>query len=268
MHIRCPACQQTVPLADIDLGTRLAKCVPCGQVFSFADQVGRAGQGVGRAGVADGLAPVAPAERPRFPQPVRLNVADEGDTLRISFRWFHPAILFLVFFCVAWDGFLFFWYSIAVGGLFGNDGPGMPGAFKWLFVIFPLGHVAVGIGLTYTCLASLLNRTVITVDREWLTVRHGPLFWPGQCTVAVEEIDQLYCRQQFSVRKNGPTQYHPHMRNAGAVTASLMIVTKDGRERPLWRYESDRNVVLFLEQRIEEHLGIADRRVGGEMTEY
>jgi hypothetical protein len=263
MHIRCPACQQTVPLADIDLGTRLAKCVPCGQVFSFADQVAMPGRAIA---ATSAFATTPAGERPRVPQPTKLNVTDEGHTLRITFRWFHPAMLFLVFFCIAWDSFLFVWYSMALGGLFGNDGPGLPGLFKWLFVIFPLGHVAVGVGLTYTCLAMLFNRTVITVDRDWMTVRHGPFFWPGQFTVATEEVDQFYCREQLGAGKTAPTQYHPDMRRSGAVTASLMLVTKDGRERPVWRYEQDRNVVLFLEQRLEEHLGIEDRRVGGEMA--
>jgi hypothetical protein len=32
---------------------------------------------------------------------------------RASWRWFTPSVIFLVFFCIAWDSFLIFWYSMA-----------------------------------------------------------------------------------------------------------------------------------------------------------
>ena len=262
MQIRCPACNGLVPLDDIDLGSRLAKCHPCGQVFSFADQVPEPG----RTGLAATSHGNVPTERPRVPQPAKLQVVEDGDSLRITFRWFTPAILFLTFFCIAWDGFLVVWYTIALGGFPGGGGKGPGDAFQWLFVVFPLGHVAVGVGLTYYMLASYLNRTIITVNRDWLMVRHGPMYWPGQITLASEDVDQLYCRHKLGPGKMSSSRYHPDVHRTGGFAASLMAVTKDGREHSLWRFETDTNVVLFLEQRIEEYLGIEDRRVGGELS--
>ena len=38
---------------------------------------------------------------------------DLGTTLEIRRRWFTAAVLFLVFFCVFWNGFMIVWHGMA-----------------------------------------------------------------------------------------------------------------------------------------------------------
>jgi hypothetical protein len=73
--------------------------------------------------------------------------------LFISRSWFSPAILYLTFFCIFWDGFMIVWFSIA----FANEQYGM--------ALFGSIHGLVGIGLTYSTIAGYVNKTYITVRK-------------------------------------------------------------------------------------------------------
>jgi len=156
MHLTCPDCGAAIPADDINIDQGIAKCRACNAVINVAEEVH-----------AGGSVPSI-LRRPRVPQPPRITVEDLGDGLRLTRRWFSGTAVALTFFCVFWDGFLVVWYSIA----FGAGGP-------WFMVVFPLLHVVVGIGLTYFTLALYLNRSVLEVRDGRLTIRHGPLPWPG-----------------------------------------------------------------------------------------
>lgn len=73
-----------------------------------------------------------------------LKVEETRQKRTMSFRWFQWTFVFLVFFCIAWDGFLLFWYGAALGiGFLGDDAEPV-----LIMMLFPLLHVAVGTGLT------------------------------------------------------------------------------------------------------------------------
>ncbi|MEQ9461361.1 MAG: hypothetical protein RIG82_10460 [Phycisphaeraceae bacterium] len=65
-----------------------------------------------------------------------------------------------------------FWYATALSAA---AGPG----FSLFAIIFPIAHVAVGIGLTYWTICAFFNTTLITLNLNRLTVRHGPVPWRG-----------------------------------------------------------------------------------------
>src|SRR5262249_46570692 len=136
----------------------------------------------------------AARERPRVPMPSGFKVDDTGVGLWITRRWFSGAFIFLAFFCVAWDSFLVFWYTMA----FGANAP-------WIFKVFPIIHLAVGVSLTYFTLAGFVNHTTIHVDGEDLTVRHMPLPWFGNHRLPLRQLDQLYSQQEVNRNRNGPS---------------------------------------------------------------
>ena len=200
-------------------------------MFSFADQLG-----------VDQRAS-AIAERPKVAAPPRFSVDTFGSELEISRSWFSPGVFFLVFFCVIWDGFLVFWYSIAFTQ---DDVP-------WIMILFPTLHLAVGVGLTYFVLCCFVNRTRIKVSMGQLTVRHGPLPWPGNYTLNSAEVEQLYCQSKFHNSKNG-----------GRYTYEVHAVLLDGTKQKLVSGLDDPDQAIFIEQQLEDHLRIEDRRVPGE----
>lgn len=134
-------------------------------------------------------------ERPEAPEgldvevveaPKRLSTgyretAVEPGRFRATRRWWTPAVLFMTLFALFWDGFLVLWYSIA----FGFTGMGALSGIGICFVLFPLGHVAVGVAITWWVIATWFNRTVVDVRDGRVTSSVGPIPWPFGRTHAV-----------------------------------------------------------------------------------
>ena len=163
-QIWCPNCDRQVPAADVNIVEMVGKCVGCDHIFSIRDLR---------------QPPGAPPSRPSG-----IRVESEGMDTRLILSWFHPGLLFLLFFCIAWDGFLVFWYSMA---LFGAD----KGGFVWIAILFPILHVAAGVSLTYYVICGFLNRTNIRVSKHEISVTHGPLPWRGNRRLQRDEILEL-----------------------------------------------------------------------------
>lgn len=228
MKILCPSCRVPVAAEDIALDTGLAKCRTCNNVFRFDN--------------APELA--APKVRPRTnvgkPRSVVSTEADGG--LTVHYRWFSPKYLFLAFFCLFWDGFLVFWYALALPS--GNP----------VMIFFPLLHVAVGIGLTYATLAGFVNTTTLRLDPWRLRVHHHPLPWGRPVELEIGEVKQLFCDEKITRGKNGPSY-----------TYNLNALLRDGSRRKVIGGLDTADLPLYLEQHAESWMRIEDEPVAGEL---
>jgi len=185
----------------------------------------------------------AKPERRLTPRPNQVKIQKKNGALQLSWRWFSLKYIPLAFFCVAWDAFLCFWYSVALG---------MPNT-PWIMIVFPIAHLAVGVGLTYSTLAGFLNTTTIKIDRQFFVVQHDPLPWTGEIKTPISQLEQFYCKERRSSSKNGV-----HF------TYQLNAVLKDGRDLSLVSNLESPDIALFLEQQIEGWLNIPDTDVIGE----
>lgn len=193
----------------------------------------------------------APLRAP-MPEKITREVLPTG--LRFTYRWFGLQFLFFAFFCVIWNGFLFFWYSTATTGVDWSAGAGGLKSDQLMTLLFPIGHVAVGIGLTYFTLCGFLNRTTVNVSPREISVRHGPLPWFGNRTVPALQVAQIFREEIVRQGKNGTyTRYQ------------LSAALKDNRKLKLLSGLDTPDLALYLEQEIERHLGIRDQAVAGEM---
>lgn len=231
--LKCPCCD--APLTPPE-GRGQFYCQFCGTPVTFP-------------GSNDLSGPVGP--KPAVAIPEKLRVEDLGGELRITWRWFSWAVFLLVPFCIAWNGFLIGWYGIA----FSDVGP--PGPMKFIMLIFPIAHVAVGLGLLYACLLMFFNSTLVRVSFGELEIRSGPLPVPGNRRIPLDEIAQLYVRHDQKKGSEGNTSH----------TYPLLARLKDGQEVPLLPRNSELAVARALEQLVEEHLGIRDEPVPGEFRD-
>lgn len=87
-------------------------------------------------------------------------------------------------------------------------------------IVFPIAHLAVGVGLTYYTLAGFLNHSQVIVDRDIFSIRHGPLPWMGNLRVPVSHVKQLYCKESPGKKD-------------GSITYQMSVVLKDGRKKDL-----------------------------------
>ncbi len=237
MLLKCDACAASIEAKDVDEARGLARCSYCGAVLDLGPRA------------AAGSPAAAFRERPEVPMPKGISLSREGGGLVVVRRWFSWKYLPLVFFCVVWDGFLLFWYAAALGVGSRTSARGdLP-----FMLLFPLIHVAVGAGLTYFTLAGILNSTRVAVAGGRLTIRHGPLPWPGNLDQGTGEVRQLFTTQKVTRGKNGET-----------ITYELGCLGPGGARKTLLKGMEAVEQALYLEQRLERHLRIEDREVPGE----
>jgi len=232
-QVRCPSCGTHIRGEDMNLAQMAARCPTCDALLDLRDQAASPGA----RGAPDGPAPI------EMPLPPGIQVHSNARELRLVLRWFSPTYIFMAFFSVFWIGFLVMWYSIT------SDAP-------LVFQLFPLIHVAVGIGLAYSTIAGFLNSTTITAERGHLSVRHGPIPWKGNRELPADALEQLYCQEHVTHSRNGGTTIH----------YSVQAVGKESRRKiTLVSGLTDRDQALFIESQVEQKLGITDRRVTSEM---
>ncbi len=134
-------------------------------------------------------------DRP-IPIPEGLDVIDDYLGVVIRRKWFSHVVWFLAIFAICWDSFLIGWYSMAAH-------VGKMGVMGWIFLIFPLGHVAVGVGLTYYCLCLFFNTTDILIRQDSLEIRTYPLPWIGSKIIPRQELTGFLVRKKRTGGDNG-----------------------------------------------------------------
>jgi len=237
LTLQCPSCGGKNAFPP---GSDRFVCQYCGNEHFFQLPTHQPASADRQSG-ADALKP----RRRLTPRPNQVKIEKLDDGLKLSWRWFSLKYIPLAFFCVAWDAFLCFWYSMALGM---SNTP-------WIMIVFPVAHLAVGVGLTYSTLAGFLNTTTIKIDRRVLTVQHDPMPWMGEIKTPIAQLEQFYCKEKRSSSKNG--EHFSYQLNA---------MLKDGRDLSLVSNLESPDIALFLEQQMESWLNIPDTDVAGEMN--
>jgi len=194
-QVHCLNCGTLVPASDINIKTMTGKCAACDHIFNINSPSTN----------NDNSPPPRPknisiesGSRDDFPgtQQDSNPFFKHGESLYLKFRWFTPMLFGLVFFCIAWDAFLVFWYSTA---LTQADTP-------WIMIVFPIGHLAVGVGLTYSTIAGLLNTTHVYADQHVVSVKHGPVPWRGNKEIPAKDIRKLTIEHSLTAHRNNSSQ--------------------------------------------------------------
>lgn len=170
----------------------------------------------------------------QVPIPERFEVLLEPGTLRVRWRWFRPVEhMFLFFFCLLWDVML----GIFVVAWF-REQP------SWT-ILLASGHIAAGIGMTYSLIAGLFNRTTVSASAGRLRIAHGPIRWRGNRVLSRAQIRQLYVASKNK-------KY------------DLCAVLDDDRQIKLVKGLHELAQARYLEHAFELHLGIEDHPVADE----
>lgn len=173
MKIYCSLCGKEIPMSDVDLVGKIAKCNNCNNVFSFS------------------IPAASEGERVPMGKPKDFSLERSAAGLTIVRRWFSPEIIFLTFFCLFWNGFMAVWFYTAIKQKI------------YVMALFGSLHGAIGLGLLYTVLAGYFNKTYIRVSRNSLTIVHRPLPWLGQKNLTQHNLRQLYSKEVAYNGKHG-----------------------------------------------------------------
>lgn len=229
MALQCKVCKAEIPADQMDAAARLARCAACGAVFGLDG---------GATGPAD--APTTTERHPRHAvaQPVGIQVETDAHTLRIEQRWYYHELLPIALACAFWS---YCQYEIIVSALAENH----PLTSLLAFAPLPFSGI-----FAYCVLAGLLNASHIEVHPEHLSMRHGPLPWPGGLGLPAAEVIQLYCKRYTHHGKR--TQHHHY---------EVRMQLKDGADRKLLGGLQTAEQALYIEQEIEQRLGLTNRKV-------
>jgi len=163
--------------------------------------------------------------------PEGLDVLREGDSVVIRRSWRTLMVIPLFFFLVFWFGFLGFWYYLA----FTEKGP-------LVMFLFPLLHLAAGVGLAYFAIASLVNKTDVIISGTEVRTVTGPLPWRGNRVVAATDIHGFQVRERRG--------------NKGSIRYALLYVDAANKERPLIPETPRREQAEFIAASIGKILGL------------
>ncbi|MGE0710450.1 MAG: hypothetical protein AB7N76_09960 [Planctomycetota bacterium] len=198
-------------------------------------------------------------ERPARPRPAKPRQAEvplpdgfrierSASELVLEVPWRDATTGPLAVGCVVWNAIVLLGVAFAVSVMKSSVlfGVGI------LLVVLAAG--AAGPVLAYLLLGALLNTTTLRADAQTLSLRSGPVPFPGD-DIPVEDIAQLYCKASRSHGKRGRTY----------LTYDLKLIDRQGQKRDLFGGLQSPEQARFLEQELETFLGIVDRPVRGEL---
>jgi formylglycine-generating enzyme required for sulfatase activity len=131
------------------------------------------------------------------------------------------------------------------------------------FFVMPLAIdailLAAGLLMAYRALAEWLNRTRLTVNRQTLSVRHGPVPWPGNIDVAVADIRELHVKQARWGTGRGYGMRPQYKHEVHATMA-------DGRSRKLVGGFATHSDALHVSKGITQYLGLRDAQAAAQSS--
>lgn len=168
--------------------------------------------------------------------PKKMELHRKGSHIEIVLTWFGWITVFQSVLTVWLGAFLFKWYNILSANATG------------IVLFFTLFFVC--IYMTYYAIASWFNRTYIKIGQGKITVRHRPFPYFGNKTMNTLELKQLYAKKGISSQDHRTT-YH------------VRAITNAGKDVKLVGYLETKEQALFIEQEIEQYIGIQDKHVEG-----
>jgi hypothetical protein len=166
-------------------------------------------------------------------QPSDLEWSERTTGGRTTFTVAPPRMnaLPILVFAGVWDSFIIFFYMAMIRA----TRPPTLG-----FFLFPMGHVLVGIFVTWQALVKTLNHSRLTLDRTAFVVTQAPI-WARGARFDASEIERFELRETESRR---------------AVTWSIRVLTRDGKATRL---------ALPLDQR--DHVGFVAGKLNAALAE-
>ena len=219
----CPSCNTDIPATDLNIHDKVGKCVACNVLFPLQETIHQLVQ-----------TPISAEPKHTMLRPEGIDVFKFKEELELSFKLplsagLAIAILFLIFFAIA-----------ITAGYFSKDSS-MP-------ILVPMIFWSPLLIAIYRAIVGVTAR--ITVDDRFLTIQQRRKRSKKEQNYAITDIDQVYVKKV----KDSDT----------ACTIHIIVNTLDGQKHinllpPLNSYSKAK----YLEQEIENHLGIVDRKVPG-----
>lgn len=229
-QINCPSCTQPVPADNLNVQTNIAKCNTCNGIFSFKKE-------------ADRLSGEQELVHEIFqPEGVEINHFKEELDISIQQPWGNLEIILMSVFPVL---------IMMITSIFIERLPANSVTVPILLTIWVTSIVGI---IAYFFIRKK-HKIYVHIDEEFLSIERRPSKFIKDKRYAIEQIDQIYIKNIVS----GGTPKG---------CAVFMIIndniTGSQHHIELIKPVRSRSIGKYIEQEIEKHLEIADRRVPDE----
>ncbi|HCS51512.1 MAG TPA: hypothetical protein DIW81_07940 [Planctomycetaceae bacterium] len=162
----------------------------------------------------------------------------------------------------AWDRFKGLAGILIAGGVSWYAAWHVRGAAQWsdwqirsgedlLSLVFALAPVCMAIGLAYTAITFLFNRTTIAIQDRSLVTSHGPLpYYPAQ-KIPLAALQELKVHRKVTTDSDGKP----------VVTFELHACTISGRKLKLIRHETSHQIPSAVKSVLEGHIQYLDKNL-------
>lgn len=228
MTIYCRNCGVQVAEENIDKAQRLVKCGSCNSIFSI-----------------QGLFPEQPMSRPKpeIPLPEGIKVVHDEEGFKIIRDWTKVYGILL-------GAFAGFWGFAAVRGIQSISVLTPGNIFTIVLTLLP------ALIAGYCAAAFFRNKTTITVGHTNIKLTQAPLPmpYPGNKSFKLCSIKQLYIRERISYSSKSRTKNYFY---------DLHLIDGGNRHLKILSSLRSKEQALYIEQEIEQYLGIQDVDIEG-----
>lgn len=229
----CEECGKLIDASQVNVASSVAKCENCNSLFSLEESAFEKRR----------------RGNPIFLVPEGTEVLKLITSLEISTSWLRASKR---------DKLKFDFFMALIFGIVSPPALFMGlMAGSILFSIIGVIFVIAAIFLIYAFLANLVNKSYIKIEEEQLTITHRPLklFTRMDQKIALDKIDQLFVKEYVTNRK---------VNNVPLKAFGLFLKLKNGKSIKIID-EMNKETSLYIEQEIEEFLGIHDKKMKGEI---
>lgn len=173
--------------------------------------------------------------------PRNIHLSEKEDNLTIEYSWFKMKYLVALILCPVFSYILI-------------ESPYIQGSLR--HITFPvIMFFIINVFVLYYCLAKLINTTTIHVNSERIDIVHRPFPFSKNIRINRTNLAQLYVARKLSSHR------YYHLFPSYQINAIL----KDDHIFSIIRGLQDPGQGQFIEQKIEQFLGITDIEVDGEI---
>lgn len=220
----CPNCHNPIKQNEIDNHGHVV-CSNCGTEFQVDKDIA-----------------IFERTKPYVQLPRKMDYLKLHSMLEFIYKPSGFAVNFMLFFTIVWNLFMFIFVSSAIA----------TGDFSQL--IFMSLHLLVGAGLGMKTIGDLINKTYVTIDPDYIFIERKPLQIFKRQPIETKDIKQLFVKKYSSGSQNGKPIY----------SYGLYAKLHRGREIQILKDFARPEHAQFIEQEIEEFLGILDKNIAGE----
>ena len=229
--ITCPSCATDVSAANLNIQTNIAKCTSCNGIFSFSNHVEKLSL---QNKISQEILQPEGVEINRFRDELDIAIEQPVSALEIIALTLLPFVLF------------------AITSVFVKSVAPTVVAKLGLLIVWISSIIGV---IVYSFIRKRHNINV-HIDDQNLFIERRPRKFISDKVYAIQDVDQIYTKS-VSSSATGKKGFGVFM---------IFNSNKGQKHIELLKFVSNRSKAKYIEQEIENHLGIPDRRVPDEVV--